>query len=56
MEASVEDQVLDALWREHFDQPLPMFGAAQSVRKILRREGVTDHEIDTAIRKRRAGD
>lgn len=53
MERSIEDQVLDAFWRELFDQPLPMLGAAPSVRAILRREGVTDPQIDAAIRTRR---
>ena len=51
MELSVEDTVLDRLWRELFDQPLPLIGAGPVVRSILRKEGVTDVEIDQAIKR-----
>lgn len=50
MELSTEDTVLDRIWREHFDQPLPLIGAGPVVRSILKKEGVTDGEIDQAIR------
>lgn len=51
MELSNEDAVLDRLWREVFDQPLPLIGAGPVVRSILKKEGVTDQEIDQAIRR-----
>lgn len=47
---SIEDQVLDALWREHFGQPLPMRGAGEAVRVVLRTKGVSGHQIEAAIR------
>lgn len=35
-----EDARLDRLWREHFGQPLPMIGAPEVARRILRQHGV----------------
>lgn len=35
-----EDARLDQLWREHFGQPLPMIGAPEVARRILRQHGV----------------
>lgn len=32
---SAEDEMLDALWREAFGQPLPMLGAPDIARRIL---------------------
>lgn len=37
---SPEDMALDALWRDTFGEPLPMMGAADIVRTILRNHGV----------------
>lgn len=37
---SAEDMALDALWREAFGEPLPMMGASDIVRTILRNHGV----------------
>lgn len=37
---SAEDAALDVLWRETFGEPLPMMGAADIVRTILRNNGV----------------
>ncbi|ASD25648.1 hypothetical protein O3U67_04925 [Brevundimonas diminuta] len=35
-----EEVRLDQLWREHFGQPLPMIGAPEVARRILRQHGV----------------
>jgi hypothetical protein len=35
-----EEVRLDKLWREHFGQPLPMVGAPEVARRILRQHGV----------------
>lgn len=37
---SPDDMALDALWRDTFGEPLPMMGAADIVRTILRNHGV----------------
>ncbi|MGH6978535.1 MAG: hypothetical protein ACRED4_04490 [Brevundimonas sp.] len=37
---SPEDMALDVLWRDTFGEPLPMMGAADIVRTILRNHGV----------------
>jgi len=37
---SPEDAALDLLWRDTFGEPLPMMGAADIVRTILRNNGV----------------
>lgn len=37
---SPEDAALDVLWRNTFGEPLPMMGAADIVRTILRNNGV----------------
>jgi len=37
---SPEEARLDRLWREHFGQPLPMIGAPEVARRILRQHGV----------------
>ncbi len=38
---SPDDAALDALWRETFGQPLPILGAGNIVREILKERGVT---------------
>ena len=45
---SPEDATLDVLWRETFGEPLPMMGAADIVRTILRNNGV---EVPRALEK-----
>lgn len=35
-----EEVRLDKLWREHFGQPMPMIGAPDVARRILRQNGV----------------
>lgn len=30
-----EDRALDALWRQHFGEPLPILGAGPFVRQVL---------------------
>lgn len=35
-----EDARLDQLWRERFGQPLPMIGAPEVARRILREHGI----------------
>ncbi|MBN9480805.1 MAG: hypothetical protein J0I52_11235 [Bordetella sp.] len=37
---SPEEVRLDRLWRERFGQPLPMVGAPEVARRILRQHGV----------------
>lgn len=49
---SAEDQALNDLWREHFDEPLPMIGAGEIVQQILRKNGVTEDQIRQAIHHR----
>nr|WP_314436070.1 hypothetical protein [uncultured Brevundimonas sp.] len=51
MELSNEDAVFDQFWRKVFDQPLPLIGAGPVVRSILKKEGVTDQQIDQAIKR-----
>ncbi|MEN5144751.1 hypothetical protein [Brevundimonas diminuta] len=36
-----EEVRLDRLWRERFGQPLPMVGAPEVARRILRQHGVS---------------
>lgn len=36
-----EEVRLDRLWRERFGQPLPMIGAPEVARRILRQHGVS---------------
>jgi hypothetical protein len=52
---SIEDQALDHFWRRHFNQPLPMTGAGQAVRAILKTKGVSGGTIEAAIRRLEAG-
>jgi hypothetical protein len=42
---SPEDMALDVLWRDTFGEPLPMMGAADIVRTILRRHGVETPKV-----------
>lgn len=45
MNMSPEDAALDRLWRRKFDQPLPILGAHETVRAILKEHGVGDDEM-----------
>ena len=54
VDLSIEDQVLDRFWRETFDQPLPMAGAGDIVRAILKEQGVSGWRIEAAIRRAKA--
>ncbi|HEY1072374.1 hypothetical protein [Brevundimonas sp.] len=36
---------LDALWRERFGQPMPMIGAPDIARRILRQDGVSPQAL-----------
>ncbi len=50
MSLSIEDQVLDRFWRDKFNQPLPMAGAGEAVRAILKEQGVSGYQVEAAIR------
>ena len=47
---SPEDAVLDRLWRAAFNQPLPIRGAADHVKRVLISSGVAESVIRAAIR------
>lgn len=51
MDISCEDAALDKLWRERFQQPMPMRGAADIVKRILVENGVDRRRIDAVLQK-----
>lgn len=53
---SPEDRALDHLWRQRFDQPLPIIGASDVVQTILKKDGVTDDEIKRAVARYTSSD
>ena len=40
-----DDYAYDLLWRETFKEPLPMMGGGLTVRRILRKAGVSTSRI-----------
>lgn len=50
---SNEDAALDRLWRQRFDQPLPMRGASAIVRTILVQNGVDERLVASEIQAAR---
>ena len=49
IELTPEDQALDDLWRTCFNQPLPIIGAGDVVREILKNNGMSESDIRRAI-------
>lgn len=48
-----DDCAYDLLWQERFNQPLPMLGAGEIVRRILMDDGVHPNRINAALVKSR---
>jgi hypothetical protein len=48
---SPEDAALDMLWRRTFGEPLPMMGASEIVRTILRGHGVEVPKVLVEIQR-----
>jgi hypothetical protein len=53
LQLSKEDAVLDRLWRERFDEALPMRGASAIVRSILVQHGVDERLVANEIQAAR---
>lgn len=49
-----EDEAYAELWREQFNQPLPMLGGGAVVRRILIDAGMSPARINQAVAKARA--
>ena len=41
-----DDAHLNRLWRERFGQPMPVIGASDITRRILRQSGVSAHDLN----------
>lgn len=54
VDLSPEDRAFDDLWRQRFDQLMPIIGASDVVQTILKKDGVTDDEIKRALARYRS--